>query len=115
MKTIVVLLLAIAALTVSPARADRPKGYTVTLSEMKIGSAQFAAGEYRLLIHRDESKVQLMETKTGNVVDITGKLENADAKFDRTEVHSQNVNGASQITEIRIGGTNLRVSFRQPS
>ena len=115
MKTIGCLTLAIAGLTIATARADKPARYPVSLQESKIGTTQVKTGEYRLLVHRDEAKVQLMNLKTGDVVDLAAKVEDGPEKFSNTEVHAQEVNGVRQVLEIRIGGTKLRVDFRQPS
>jgi hypothetical protein len=73
------------------------------------------AGEYKLLVHRDDLSVRLLEIGTGKVVDLAGKVEDADLKFKRTEVHWQDINGVRQITEIRIGGTTIRLNFRRTS
>lgn len=112
MKTICALMLAICGLMIGIARGDEPKGYRITLSDGRIGTAQLDAGEYKMLVHRDEPKVQLMEIRTGNVIDVAAKVETVDSKFERTEVHSQKVDGENQITEIRIGGTKVRIDFR---
>ena len=107
MKTLCSILLAMSAI----AWADPPKKYTVTLPEGQIGAADLKAGEYKLLLHRDENKVEILDADSGEMLDVTGKLVTTGDKSTSTEVHSQSVAGAKQIVEIRIGGTNYRVSF----
>lgn len=113
MKITSLALLAVVGLLVPTIYGDEPKRYSVRLASANIGSAQFNEGEYRLLVHRDEPKVSLMEIRTGKVIDVVAKAETGDKKFDQTEVYSQEVNGVKQINEIRIAGTKLRIDFRQ--
>ena len=115
MKTICALMLLAAGLTTGAARADSPKGYRVVLTESKIGGLNVEAGEYRLLVHPDEQKIQLVPRKGGDPIDVAGKVENADVKYQNTEVRSQSTGGVHEIVEIRIGGTKLRVNFRPES
>jgi len=114
MKTIGVLVLAICGLA-NTAYGDEPKTYRITLSDARIQSTELAAGEYQLLVHRDEPKVQLLEVKSGNLIDAAADVETLGPKFDRTEIRMQQVNGANQIVEIRIAGTNVRITFRKAS
>lgn len=115
MKTLIILILAILGLARSSAYGDQPKGYRVTLPEARIGRLDLYAGEYKLLVHRDEPRVQILEISTGTVVDLAGTVEDAGSKFKRTEVRSQDAHGVRQITEIRIGGTGIRLNFRKTS
>jgi hypothetical protein len=115
MKTILVLMLAISGLLIGTAYGDRPKGYRINLiTGGRVGTAAVEAGEYNLLVHMDEPKVQL-EDGAGKVIDIPAKVETVDSKYSRTEVHSQKVDGKEQVNEIRIGGTKLRIEFRKAS
>ena len=115
MKCAIILL--VFGLSITSAYGDEPKNYRIQLSNMSVGTAQLAAGEYSLMVHRDgkETKIRLTEVNTRHVIDVVAKVEDAHKTFERTEVHSQVVNGASQISEIRIGGTNFRISFPQGS
>jgi hypothetical protein len=110
-------ILAVFGLLVTTAYSDEPKSYGIELSSAKIGTAELDAGEYTMLVHRDgdEPNVRLTEVKTGNAIDVPAKVESVGKKFAMTEVHSRDVNGAKQISEIRIGGTKLRIDFRQGS
>ena len=102
-------------LMVATGYGDEPKSYRVALPSARIGTADLYKGEYKMLVHRDgnEPTVRLTELKTGNVSDIAAKVESADKKCETTEVHFQEVDGTDRITEIRIGGTKLRVVFQQ--
>ena len=113
MKMIRFTLVAVFGLLVANTYGDEPKSYRVNLSNAKIGTTQVIEGEYRLLVHRDEPKVQLVDLKTGKSVDVVAKVEDVDKKIDRTEVTSREVNGIKEISEIRIGGTKLRIDFQQ--
>jgi hypothetical protein len=97
------------------AYGDKPKAYSVTLSEARIGASDFDAGEYKVLIHRDEMKAEVMDVKTGDVFEVAGKVETADSKFEHTEVITLSTDGVKRVTEIRIGGTPFRVNFRDNS
>jgi hypothetical protein len=117
MKIKCALILAVFGLLITTAYGDEPKNYRIQLSKTNVGTAELAEGEYTMLIHRDgkETKIRLTEVNTRHAIDVVAKVEDAHKTFERTEVHSQEVNGASQISEIRIGGTNFRVSFQQGS
>jgi hypothetical protein len=115
MKTFIILILAILGVARSSAYGDEPQGYRVTLPQARIGRLDLYAGEYKLLVHRDEPRVQILEITTGTMVDLAGKVEDAESKFKRTEVHSQDIRGVRQIMEIRIGGTRIRLNFRKAS
>lgn len=115
MKKLLIVILALLGLAHSSAYGDEPKSYQVALPEARIGRLDLYAGEYKLLVHRDEGRVQILEILTGAVVDLAGKVEYADSKFKRTEVHWQGRSKVRQITEIRIGGTTIRLNFRKAS
>jgi hypothetical protein len=109
-------MLALSGLMLGSARADEPKRYSVSLAESRISGIDIAPGEYKVLIHRDEAKAEVMDTRTRAVIDgLTPKVEEAESKFNRTEVVFQIVDGVRQINEIRIGGTKIKVNFRQGS
>ena len=95
------------------ARGDEPKGYRITLPEGKIGAAALLPGDYKLLVHQDHPAVQLVHLKTGDTIELPGRVEASETKWDRTEIHSHIVDGVRQISEIRIGGTKFRVEFRE--
>ena len=115
MKKTCVFLCVAFGLMLGTARADSPKTYKVSLSEARVGAIDLDAGEYKVLIHRDEGKVELMDARSGELIGVTGKLQVADEKYERTEVHSTTADSVKRILEIRIGGTKYRVDFRDAS
>jgi hypothetical protein len=117
MKIIAVSALAVLGLLAVLAYGDEPKKFRVELAPATIGAVAIPGGQYTMLVHRDgtEPKVQFTDLRTGKVIDVAAKVQSSDAKFERTEVHSHDAGGARQITEIRLGGTNLTVDFRQGS
>ena len=111
------LVLAVFGLLITTAYADQPKNYRIQLSNMSVGTTALAAGEYTVLVHRDgnEPKIRLTEVNTRRAIDVVATVEIADTKFMRTEVHGREVNGVTQISEIRIGGTNFRIGVQPGS
>jgi hypothetical protein len=110
LKTVFVLLAVAFFVLIGPARAD--KSYDVTMTNAATaGSIQLQPGDYHLVL--DNSKVRFTELKTGKEFEVDAKIDNsADRKFESTEIHLQRVEGATLITEIRLGGTKTRVVFR---
>jgi Zn-finger nucleic acid-binding protein len=117
MRLTCVLVLAVFGLMAATAFGDEPKSYRVELSAAKIGTAGIERGQYKMLVHRDgtDPMVRFTDVKTGNEIAVPGKVESGETKYPKTEVHTMQVNGVPQITEIRIGGTTLRVAFQQGS
>ena len=74
-----------------------------------IGSAEFQAGEYKLVV--DGPKVVLTELKTGKTVELEAKIENLDKKSDGTEVRTKQVGGVKHVSEIRMGGSKTKLTF----
>ena len=82
----------------------------ITLSSVsKIGAIEFKPGEYRVVV--DASKVRLTRVETGKTVELEAKIQEADTKSEHTAVHSQNVDGVSRISEIRMAGSKTRITF----
>jgi hypothetical protein len=95
-------------LVAGTARADR--SYEISLSSVsKIGNVQFKPGEYRLVV--DAPKVRLTHLSSGETVELDAKIQESDTKSEHTSVHTQQVDGVSRISEIRIAGSKTRVSF----
>lgn len=117
MKLKCALIVAVFGLLALAAYGDEPKGYRLELSAANIGTAALNGGQYKVFVHRDgaEPAVRFMDVKTGSEISVPAKVESGDKKYSKTEVHTTEVNGTQQITEIRIGGTSLRVSFQQGS
>jgi hypothetical protein len=110
LKTMFILLSAALFVLIGEARAD--KSYQFTLSDAaKAGSVQLKPGDYHLIL--DNSKVRFRELKTGNEFEVDAKIDDsATEKFQSTAIHSQRLEGVTLITEIRLGGTKTRVTFR---
>jgi len=105
--TCVAILLAFGFLTAA-ARAD--ESYKITLGNAsKIGSTELAPGDYKVLV--GGPKLVLTAVKTGAAIEVAGKVENGDKKFDTTEIHSKKVDGVSHISEIRFGGSKTKIIF----
>lgn len=101
------ILLSLAFLTTG-AIADQSCKFTVN-NPARIGDQELRPGEYKLVV--DASKVVLTEVKTGKSIEINAKIETADTKASSTEVHSRQVDGGSQISEIRMGGSKTKIIF----
>jgi hypothetical protein len=100
------------ALTVlaTGAAADQ-KSFGITLSTVsRIGDTEMMPGDYRVIV--DGNQVHFTEVKTGREFEVEAKVEDAAQKAAGTEIHSQNVDGANRIIEIRIGGSKTRISFQ---
>jgi hypothetical protein len=108
LKTFVLLSAALLVL-IAPARAD--KSYRVTMfSAAKAGAIQLQPGDYNLVL--DNSKVRLTELKTGREFEVVAKIDDsAEKKYEHTAIHSKQVEDATLITEIRLGGTTTRLVF----
>jgi hypothetical protein len=90
------------------ARADR--SYEISLTSVsKIGSVEFKPGEYRLVV--DAPKVRLTHLDSGKTVELDAKIQESDTKSEHTSVHTQQVDGVSRVSEIRIGGSKTRITF----
>lgn len=90
--------------------AGAAETYRITVpSTSKIGAAEFPAGEYKITV--GAPKVVLTELRTGKLIELEGKVGNAEKKIPTTEIHSKKVDGVSQISEIRIGGSKTIITF----
>jgi hypothetical protein len=105
--TCIAMLLAFGFLT---ATASADQSYRFNLSQpSKIGNAELRPGDYKLVV--DAPKVVLTELSTGKSIELEAKVESTDQKFATTEIHSSQVDGASRIREIRIGGSKTKIAF----
>ena len=110
MKLFMRILAATAFLAVIAFAGDETRNYRVTLPDGKIGTAEVAAGDYRLAV--TGNAVKFTEIKTGKTFDVNGKVENLETKTPNTQVHSSQVDGVAQISEIRPGGAKIRIDLR---
>jgi hypothetical protein len=110
MKTKIACIAVLLASGLLTAIANADQSYRFTLSNTsQIGNAELRPGDYKLIV--DGPKVVVTEITTGKSIEVEAKVESADKKFAATEVHTKLVDGVSQISEIRIGGSTTRVSF----
>jgi hypothetical protein len=109
-KTEFVLFSAVLFVLVGTAMAD--KSYPVKVTDAaKAGSIQLQPGDYELVL--DNSRVLFRELKTGKEFEVDAKIdESAAKKYASTALHSSRVDGAMLITEIELGGTKTKVTFR---
>jgi len=86
------------------------KSYEIILdSAAKAGNLDLKAGKYN--VNLDASKVRFTDVISGKSVETTAKIVSADKKFDSTTIDTKQVNGATQINEIDLGGTKTMVQF----
>jgi hypothetical protein len=109
LKTVFLLLPALLFILLGEARAD--KSYQIKVgTAAKAGAVQLHPGEYRLVL--DNSKVLLRHSVTGKEYVIDVRIDdNAQEKFASTAVHSSQMDGATLITKIELGGTRTTVAF----
>lgn len=110
MKNVMRCVAILAAIGLVAGSAFADQSYRITLgTDSKIGNLEFKAGEYKLVV--DAAKVRLTQANSGKAVELEAKVEEADTKHAQTEIHSKLVDGVSQISEIRIGGSKTRIAF----
>jgi hypothetical protein len=86
-------------------------GYNVNLSKPAIvGGTEIKAGEYKLELNPD-GKAVLKKGKTSVQADVT--VETNPNKFDRTSACCLGEDGKYRLQEIRVGGTNTKVTFKE--
>jgi hypothetical protein len=106
-NTCIAILLALGFLTAT-ASADQSCKFTLN-NASKIGAQELSPGDYKLVV--DAPKVVLTELKTGKSIELEAKIETTDMKSSSTEVHTRQVDGTSQISEIRNGVSKTKITF----
>jgi hypothetical protein len=87
-------------------------GHSVNLSKPAVvGGKEIKAGEYKLELNGD--KATLKNGKTTVEADVT--VENNGNKFDRTSACCLGEDGKYRLQEIRVGGTDTKVTFKEDS
>jgi hypothetical protein len=111
-KMLAALIVTLAALaSLSFAGTPNTKTYKINLtSAAKLAGNQLAAGAYTLAVNTES--VRIVEVKTGQSFEVAAKIETSEKKFDATAITSHKVDGAAEISEIRLGGTRIQVMFR---
>ena len=86
--------------------------HTVNFSKPAIvGSTEIKAGDYKLKLN--ENKAILTKGKT--VVEADVNVENGPNKFNQTSACCLGEDGKYRLQEIRVGGTNTKVTFKENS
>jgi hypothetical protein len=108
-KMVFLLLPAVFFVLVGQARAD--KSYQVRVTTMaNAGLVQLQPGNYDLVL--DNSRILFRESETGKEYPVDAKVDHSAAKkFDNTLIHSRQLDGATRITKIELGGTKTTVAF----
>lgn len=87
-------------------------GHTVKFTKPAIvGSTEIKPGDYKLELNG--SKATLTKGKTTVEADVT--VEDGANKFDQTSACCLGEDGKYRLTEIRVGGTNTKVTFKENS
>ena len=85
-------------------------GHNVNLPKPAvIGGNEIKAGEYKLELN--DGKATLRNGKTSVEADVT--VETNPTKFDRTSACCLGEDGKYRLQEIRVGGTNTKVLFKE--
>lgn len=84
------------------------KNYSLTLSEpASLAGTQLKPGDYKIHVEGDKAVLKMGKT----VISVPTKVQNADRKFDGTQVSIDSRSGQPKINEIRIGGTTMKLEF----
>ena len=87
-------------------------GYSINFSKPAlVGGAELKAGDYKLELNGD--KATLRNGKTS--VEASVVVETNPNKFDRTSACCLGEDGKYRLQEIRVGGTNTKVTFKESS
>ncbi|HKW99967.1 MAG TPA: hypothetical protein VJN43_19660 [Bryobacteraceae bacterium] len=98
--------LVLLAALVSMAALASAKSYFITLYEPSvIGGTELKPGEYRLELNSD--KVVIRKGKQMGEAPV--KVETAESKYSSTTVRYRNGDGKYHISEIHLGGTNMKL------
>lgn len=102
MKKLVVSFLAVAAMSLASAASSH--GLRLFQESIVAGTA-LKAGDYKLTVDGDKAIISQGKTK----VEVPVKQEAADSKFSSTSVRYSNGDGKYRISEIRVGGTTMKL------
>jgi hypothetical protein len=108
-QRILIVFAILAVVVASAGTVPAPGGsYKITFTQPSIvKGVEFKAGDYRLSVLAD--KVTISAGK--KVVDVDGKIETADKKFDTTSIRYVTEAGKAKVSEIRVGGTKTKILF----
>ena len=86
------------------------KSYEIVLDNAsRAGNLELKPGHYALSL--ENSKVRFTDTNNGKSLETDAKVVNVDKKFENTLMDTKQVNGATQINEIDLGGTKTKIEF----
>ena len=103
-----ILMVGVLALSTLPLASA--KSYDITLSApSKVGSAQLAAGTYKLKV--DGNTAVFVNRDTDKEVSTTVKVDTGDKKYDVTAIGSTKNGDVEQINVIELGGSKTKLEF----
>ena len=106
----IVMVLAILALVASAGTIPVGSHYKITLDRPSVVKGTvLKAGDYRLTM--GDAKVIITNDSGKNPIEVPVKLESAEKKFSDTVIGYVTENGKQTLTEIRLGGTTIKVVF----
>jgi hypothetical protein len=110
-RTALVTLFAALGIMLATGYADNVKSYQINLSNAAVvGATQLKPGDYKVVV--GEPKIRFIHLKSGDAVEVDGKVSAVEGKVPYTTVHSKQVDGVTKITEIRLGGSKTSVVFQ---
>jgi hypothetical protein len=88
-----------------------PKTYEVKIPESAmVGSFQLKPGDYRLRV--EGSKALFTNENSNETIEAAVNVQNVERKIDRTTIEiTKNPQGDEKITEIRLGGSRMKLDF----
>lgn len=100
------------ALALSTVALASPKTYDVVIaSNAKAGTAQLAAGDYKVKV--EGSHAIFTGSQTHQSITVPVKVENSKTKYKTTSVDTAKKGNAVQITSIELGGSMTKLEFAQ--
>ncbi len=85
------------------------KTYHITLAEpYMVGSQTLRPGEYHVAV---SGSTAVLTGPKSEQIEINGKVENENRKFDQTAILSRDQTGTARLDAIQIGGTHMEVNF----
>ncbi len=105
-------LLYVAALALSIVSIASAKSYDIVLSATtKVGSAQLAAGDYKMKV--DGANAVFTDQKTLKSVTVPAKVESSSKKYESTQIDAEKQGDMDHIKAIELGGSTTKLEFGQ--
>ena len=106
----IVMVLAILALVATAGTIPAGGRYKITLDQPSVVKGTLLkAGDYRITL--GDAKVIITNDSGKKPIEVPAKLESVEKKFSDTVVGYVTENGKQTLTEIRLGGTTIKVVF----